>query len=669
MASLANDMRVQGKPAAKAPLAAHPAFPFIVALWFAALLGLGSLVVPVPVIERIVVATGIAGIVPAATPPLGFTARALMALAFTFGGAMAGLLIARQVARANNAAPVARMRTPLTNADRKPIFAHAELGGEGLDGRSLTPRGRRSLAIDNEERPSDFLELAPMPGTINDLGPGHDFGPGSHAPQPELQPRLQPAAVLHAGNDELELTEFHLADEPAEAFGTAVPGFSSFDTDIRNDTMDGRQIFERPHDDTEHTQRQEFRYSVDPVSQILPAAAPAVALTMTNAWSPAQDAAENGAADEIADAESAAIPATSAIPVDALQFSPPSLARQLFAADPVADETGEFPHNEEDEEADVFEDHHQSGNATLGAPVSDMADVGLVQLAQRLGASIEKRRELLAARAALEVAAAAPVLAEEFDMAAPDEAAQAMAAYFSRPPAAQPAEAVAELDTAAEDPAEEDSVEEDSVGEDAAEEDAAETGMPTLSSITPTSLAPASNTPRAKASTGPRQVFEPLAGLARIDIDEDDEEEDIDELAASFSLPLGRSTIASARPTVAIAPEIAADPIVEAYEAPLPQAVFHSKRQQFVRIEDEPEVAEDDVQPAVVFPAEAAAPVHSPAYASFSAPASAHAPGHSVAQPAFESEAYQTQARVHTEEHERALRDALLNLQRMSGTA
>ena len=149
-------MRVQGKPAAKAPLAAHPAFPFIVALWFAALLGLGSLVVPVPVIERIVVATGIAGIVPAATPPLGFTARALMALAFTFGGAMAGLLIARQVAKANNAAPVTRMRTPLTNADRKPIFAHAELGEalgvESRDRRSRADRGRPPPRADGAHR-------------------------------------------------------------------------------------------------------------------------------------------------------------------------------------------------------------------------------------------------------------------------------------------------------------------------------------------------------------------------------------------------------------------------------------------------------------------------------------------------------------------------------------
>ena len=35
---------------AKAPISTHPAFPAIVALWFAALLGLGSLVLPVALI-------------------------------------------------------------------------------------------------------------------------------------------------------------------------------------------------------------------------------------------------------------------------------------------------------------------------------------------------------------------------------------------------------------------------------------------------------------------------------------------------------------------------------------------------------------------------------------------------------------------------------------------
>jgi hypothetical protein len=93
---------------AKAPISAHPAFPAIVALWFAALLGLGSLVLPVALIERLVTFTHISSIVSAAQPPLGFTARAAIALAASITGALVGLWLARKVAAA--AAPEPRAR-------------------------------------------------------------------------------------------------------------------------------------------------------------------------------------------------------------------------------------------------------------------------------------------------------------------------------------------------------------------------------------------------------------------------------------------------------------------------------------------------------------------------------------------------------------------------------
>lgn len=639
VASLANDMRVQGKPA-KAPLATHPAFPFIVAVWFAALLGLGSLVVPVPLIEQISVATGIASIVPAAAPPLGFTARALIALAFTVGGAFAGLLIARQVAKAHRAEHGTRIRTVATNSARQPILAHAELGDEGFDGRAVVPRGRRSLAIDIEERPSDFLELAPMPGTAHAIA--HDSGLSSLANAPA------PVAPLSAASDALELTEFAVTEvspsdfdapdfdtpnfdtpepaptelaltelERARRNAEAAPGFTAFEPDTGNNTMHDRQIFQRPGDDSEHTARQEFRYAIEPVSQIAPSAAPAVALTLTNAWTTDADEADEAEDVEVAPPQ----------PVDALHFSPPSLARQVFASEVAAkNEAAEYQR----------EFNADDAAATTDTSEHDMDDIGLVQLAQRLGASIEKRRELLAARAELLAAAAAvptvtaaPAIAEDFDVAAPDEAAEAMAAYFSQPQAVAGEENEAEAD--------------------AAEPDLAAGPHP---------VAPSAS--RARTRTGTRQIFEPvedadpaklnpLAGLARIDIDDDDEDDDdIENLAASFSLPIGRLTSASVRP-------VAAEPAHFAPPVPAPQAVFQAERQEFVRIEDEPELAEDEVQPAVVFPAEAATPAPSP----FAVPA----------EPVFESEAYQAQARIHTEEHERALRDALLNLQRMSGTA
>ena len=82
----------------KAPITAHPAFPGIVALWFAVLLGAGSLVVPVALWERIVTMLGVDGLVAAAAPPLGIMARAIIALALAVLGALAGLAIARRMA-------------------------------------------------------------------------------------------------------------------------------------------------------------------------------------------------------------------------------------------------------------------------------------------------------------------------------------------------------------------------------------------------------------------------------------------------------------------------------------------------------------------------------------------------------------------------------------------
>ncbi|UVI39804.1 hypothetical protein [Qipengyuania spongiae] len=76
------------------PLASHPAFRYMVALWFAALLGFGTYVMPAGVFERGVEATGLAGILPAAAPPLGDTARLLISAVAALLGALLGLFVA-----------------------------------------------------------------------------------------------------------------------------------------------------------------------------------------------------------------------------------------------------------------------------------------------------------------------------------------------------------------------------------------------------------------------------------------------------------------------------------------------------------------------------------------------------------------------------------------------
>lgn len=86
------------------PLAAHPAFPALVALWFAALLGLGTFVVPPANFEGLVVASGLSDLVPAATPPLGDTARIAISAIAALLGALLGFAIAARIRRNENAA-------------------------------------------------------------------------------------------------------------------------------------------------------------------------------------------------------------------------------------------------------------------------------------------------------------------------------------------------------------------------------------------------------------------------------------------------------------------------------------------------------------------------------------------------------------------------------------
>lgn len=163
-----------GTTASKPPISQHPAFPAIVALWFAALLGIGSLVLPVTLFESLVIATGLHTVISAAEPPLGVAARILIALVGAGLGALAGLYIARKVTAAQAAprfVPVPVRREPRSaEPAKRPISAHEELGADGFDEpvedlRSAPiPGRRRALSLTEESGPSELLDYAPLPG-------------------------------------------------------------------------------------------------------------------------------------------------------------------------------------------------------------------------------------------------------------------------------------------------------------------------------------------------------------------------------------------------------------------------------------------------------------------------------------------------------------------------
>lgn len=576
MASLAHDrdsgQAGQGR-ANRAPLSAHPAFPFIVGLWFAALLGIGSLVVPVPVIERLVDMTGLASIVPQTAPPLGFTARALIALACTAGGGLAGLLVARRLGQAQRAPAGHKDRGKATA--RRPISAHDELGSEGFDGNAS--RGRRALAIVEEEGPSEVFDLAPLPGKALPL-----------------------SALDLAEVEALELAEAEVVEPAAELPDAPVVDAPEADLALPDFAMADRQHFKLD------TFGQTVGAPIQPHQQFIldPAAAEEDFATL-----PRVDQPE---AEDLPEAD--------------LHFSPPSLAQPFAPTDFEPDHT---------EEAEMDDFAEPAGLEPVpaaphpAAPAADwqdgeVEDLALVQLAQRLGSSIARRREQRAA-AAMAAASAAPTpvpapmpspakLAEEFDAAEAAEAAQAMAAYFGSAPA--PA-------VSAEEP-----------------EPAADQADPV---VTPLAL-PAERQLFRPVEPIPAPQPAPLANLAHIDLGEDDEDEDDDHislLAASFSLPLISQVPA---PVVGQEDEAFDEemPDEEMIVAPAPAPFanpFQQRAPQFVRIENEPQPEVGGIEPAVVFPGEARAET------------GAAAP------------------RVSSEENERALREALLGLQRMSGAA
>jgi len=166
------------------PITAHRLFPAMVALWFAALFGLGSFAMSPRFLEGIVSAIGLPALVPATTPPLGFTARALVALAMTVLGGGIGLLVALRLrpraevaprrrfatgkaAAHDDTAPRVRARDAHPDAPpRKPLvltedFAESAEDLPPVDG---IPLRRRALSVTDETQPADPFDYAPVPG-------------------------------------------------------------------------------------------------------------------------------------------------------------------------------------------------------------------------------------------------------------------------------------------------------------------------------------------------------------------------------------------------------------------------------------------------------------------------------------------------------------------------
>jgi hypothetical protein len=161
------------KAHSKASISSHPLFPAIVALWFGALFGLGSLAVRASLIESLVLSSQIDVLLPMAAPPLGMTARILLALFMAMLGIGAGAAIARRIARPR---PVARSRRRtatgmVSKAEERKAASAREAQVQLTERQFATDKAetvrRRALAV-GDASPSNSVnthrDAAPLPG-------------------------------------------------------------------------------------------------------------------------------------------------------------------------------------------------------------------------------------------------------------------------------------------------------------------------------------------------------------------------------------------------------------------------------------------------------------------------------------------------------------------------
>lgn len=190
-----------------APISGHRLFPAIGAIVGAALLGIAGALVPGSLFDSLVAASGIAGLIPAAAPPLGEGARLLIAGVAALLGGRLGLGLARKIA-------VAQFNAQPTSSDRMARI-----------------KGIRPVAAEDERGDGGFAYPAfaeePVPEPALRSAPEFEDGP-ARAPYFEQEEEIAwndpaPGPAPGAASEWEDETSFDPAPEPAPPPGFGYP--------------------------------------------------------------------------------------------------------------------------------------------------------------------------------------------------------------------------------------------------------------------------------------------------------------------------------------------------------------------------------------------------------------------------------------------------------------
>ncbi len=212
------------------PVRAHPAFPVVIAAWFALLLGLGSLIVPLGAIGNLLALLGISSWPAGLQTAPDTSSRAAIAIGSAIVGAMAGLVLARNIAAQNRKSTDERISPQMeedgaiyavpdhadcppeepqhyTHDDAHSLPAPGAMEPMHTDEPVANPPRRRSIRLAYDDGAASFANNAPLPGGDGPAQPLRLLDLQDYADAAFVDPELANAPTPAGEGVTLELAE------------------------------------------------------------------------------------------------------------------------------------------------------------------------------------------------------------------------------------------------------------------------------------------------------------------------------------------------------------------------------------------------------------------------------------------------------------------------------